>query len=93
MKFQKGNEYGKTSSRKGVPNQINKAECVKLVNMLLTDLTTNYHTLNTYQKLKLFGFVQHILRDTMTPKIEQAGTFKIPEVIFIQKHELDKQID
>lgn len=84
--FQKGNDYGK-GRPKGSPNQINKADCVKLVNMLLEDLTTNYHTLNTYQKLRLFGFMQNILRDTMTPEQEQAGAVKIPEVIFIQQHE------
>jgi len=84
-KFEKGNTYGSTSSRKGVPNRIKKEDCIQLVNMLLEDFTTNYDTLNQYQKIKIFGFMKDVLRDTMTPNEEQAGAFKIPEVIFLNR--------
>lgn len=86
-KFEIGNQHGKTSSRKGVPNKIKKEECVQLINMLLEDLVTNYDTLTIWQKLKIFSYIKDMLRDSMTPTDEQAGAVKIPEVIFLNRIE------
>lgn len=82
-KFQPNNDYGTKSSRKGVPNAINKTEAIKLVNMLLEDLTTNYETLTTWQKLKLFGYTKDILKEAIVDQKETGG-FTIPQVITLQ---------
>ena len=69
-KFPVGNSYG--GRKVGSKGQINKADAVKLVNLLLDDLTTNYNTLTIWQKIKILSIMKDVLRDSITDISEQV---------------------
>lgn len=81
MRFTKGNNYGKKSSRKGIGNKVDKESLIDLVNLCTQDLKANFDKLKTYEKIKLITAFQNIYRDQLTDVNEQAGT--IPKIIFI----------
>lgn len=81
MRFTKGNTFGKNSSRRGVPNKVNKEKLVSLVNLCVEDLEERFPTLKNYEKIKILIAFKDIYRDQLTDIQDQAGV--IPKVIFI----------
>lgn len=59
MKFSKGNTYGKGRPSGSQNKTPNKALVVELLDKIVQDLTTNYNTLRTHEKIRI---LQHFAR-------------------------------
>ena len=76
MKFQKGNKLG--GRKVGTKNKINRESLIDLVNLCVEDLNERFHSLKTYEKIKILIAFKDIYRDVLIEEpAEEPRIFNI----------------